>query len=58
MSEGKLQKAKALGTEALWRFFGALFMETKTMPDGTPTRAASLHRLLALVCFGCAWCFG
>jgi len=52
MSDGKLEKAKTLGVEALWRFFGALFMETKTMPDGTPTRAASLHRLLALVCFG------
>lgn len=47
-----LEKAKTIGIEALWRFFGALFMETKTLPDGTPTRAASLHRLLALVCFG------
>lgn len=46
------EKAKQKGVETLWRFFGALFMETKTMPDGTPTRAASLHRLLALVCFG------
>ncbi len=46
------EKTKQFSTEILWRFFGALFMETKELPDGTRTRAASLHRLLALVCFG------
>lgn len=45
-------KSKSLATEIMWRFFGALFMETKILPSGERTRAASLHRVLALVCFG------
>lgn len=44
-------RSKGVLTEAMWRFFGALFMDMKELPDGTRTRAASLHRLLALVCF-------
>lgn len=45
------EKAKTWLQEFLWRFFGALFMEEKTLPTGARTRAASLHRVLALVSF-------
>lgn len=46
------EKIKLWLKEFLWRFFGALFMEEKTLPSGEKTRAASLHRVLALVAFG------
>lgn len=46
------EKIKLWLREFLWRFFGALFMEEKTLPTGEKTRAASLHRVLALVAFG------
>jgi hypothetical protein len=47
-----VQRIKNWGKEFLWRFCGALFMEEKTLPSGKTTRAASLHRVLALVSFG------